>query len=329
MPSPFRLTVSRAVTRYHRGTDLRPTFSAGNWIHRGARLLTILLAGWIAASCTRSAIPYPGAVLPSTLTAAALVTRIPPPPFTGLLAAASLHAVFDVPEGERLSVRQVAGVEGSAAGTIAYDRRGLLLTGQQTSLGSSLWVEVVRPEGGTGWVNALNLVEDVPSESFCADPRVLQLLDAAARAVDREDGELLGSLVSPRRHLRIRYDWRSYDVLVSRTEIPDLFGESQERTWGVNASGATIRGSFGQVIMPLLRGTLTPASVLTCDSIGAGPTLREVRWPSEFTNLHYYSFYRPAESGGGEYSWTTWLVGVEYVEGQPYLAAFVLLRAGI
>ena len=64
-------------------------------------------------------------------------------------------------------------------------------------------------------------------------------------------------------------------------------------------------------------------------AIETGPALRDVGWPSDLVNLNYYSVYRPAETGGGEYSWTTWLVGVEYVGSQPYLAALVLVRAGI
>jgi hypothetical protein len=295
----------------------------------GRSMAGIVLAGWVIAACTRSAVPYPGMVLPSTLTAAALVTKVPRLPFTGGIAASIPHAIFGLPEGSTLTVRPVAGVEGSASGTIAYNRRGLLLTGQQTALGSSLWVEVVRPEGGTGWVNALDIVEDVSPEAFCTDPRVLQLLDAVSVAIRERDGARLALLSSPRRGLRIRYDWRGDDVFVSPAKVAELFESPDELDWGSNASGAEIRGSFASAILPMLETTLVPTSVLTCNAIETGPALREVGWPSEFTNLNYYSFYRPAEAGGGEYSWTTWLVGVEYVESQPYLATLVLLRAGI
>jgi hypothetical protein len=293
------------------------------------RIRVLGLVVLLVAACTRSAVPYPGAVLPSTLTAAALVTRVPRLPYSGEITSAIPHAVFGVPEGETLIVRPVAGVEGAASGTIEFNRRGLLLTGQQTLLGSSLWVEVVRPEGGTGWVNALNLVEDVMPETFCADPRVLQLLDAAGLAVREGNGELLASLSSPRRGLLIRYDWQGDPIALSTSQVAGLFADPLERVWGSNASGATIRGSFSHVVWPLLETTLTPGSVLICNAIETGPTLRDVGWPSDLVNLNFYSVYRPAETGGGEYSWTTWLVGVEYVGSQPYLAALVLARAGI
>lgn len=320
MPSPSQPAALRVA-----GPRFSP--AASRLIARGLLPIVALVA--TAAGCTRSAVPYPGAVLPSTLTAAALAPRAPRIPFSGQLAAENPHAIFGIAEGEGLTVRPVAGVEGSASGTLAFNQRGLHLTGRQTALGSSIWVEVVRPEGGTGWVNALNLTEDVAPQAFCADPRVLQLLDATGAAVIKRDGASLADLTSPRRGLRVRFDWRGPEVVYSRTDVTRLFQATDPEDWGVHSSGAAIGGSFTEVVLPLLDRAFGPQSVLTCDVVGTGSILREVSWPSEYTNMNYYSFYRPAEEGGSEYSWATWLAGVEYIEGQPYLAILVLLRAGI
>lgn len=267
--------------------------------------------------------------MPSTLTAAALAPRAPRLPYSGEVAQEVLHAVVGVAEGSVLTVRPVAGVEGSTSGTLAYDQRNLYLSGQQTALGSSIWVEILRPEGGTGWVNIQDLTEQVPADSFCADTRVLQLLDAVSRAVAERDGQALALLTSPRRGLWIRYDWRGPQVSVPPSDVPGLFRATTPLDWGVNSSGASIRGTFTEVVLPQLDKALRPSSVLTCDSIQTGSILRDVSWPSEYANLNFYSFYHPADEGASEYSWVSWLAGVEYVLAQPYLATLVLLRAGV
>lgn len=310
---------------------LAPGVGRAGWSGRplGRTLLALVVLYALAAGCTRSAVPFPRAVLPSTLTAAALAPRVPRLPYSGQLAAENPHGVLGIPAGDVLIVRPVAGVEGSASGTLAFDQRGLHLTGQQTALGSSIWVEVERPEGGTGWVNAQNLTEEVGAEAFCADARVLQLLDSVGQAVAIRDGALLESLTSPRRGLEISLDWRGPRVAIPPGQVGGLFQSSDPVDWGANSSGVAMHGSFSHVVLPFLDRALGPPSVLTCDAIGTGSILREVRWPSEYTNLNYYSFYRPAEEGGSEYSWVTWLAGVEYAQGQPYLAALVLVRAGI
>src|SRR3990172_10037187 len=185
----------------------------------GRTLVGLVVLFALAVGCTRSAVPFPRAVLPSTLTAVALIPRAPRPPYSGLLASEYPFGVLGIPEGDVLIVRPVAGVEGSASGTLAFDQRGLHVTGQQTALGSSIWVEVERPEGGTGWVNAQNLTEEVGAAPFCADTRVLQLLDSVGQAVANRDGALLASLSSPRRDLEISLDWRGPRVPILQGQI--------------------------------------------------------------------------------------------------------------
>jgi len=310
---------------------LTPVARRAGWSARplGRILLALVVLFALAAGCTRSAVSFPRAVLPSTLTAVALIPKAPRPPYSGLLASEYPFGVLGIPEGDVLIVRPVAGVEGSASGTLAFDQRGLHVTGQQTALGSSIWVEVERPEGGSGWVNAQNLTEEVGAAPFCADARVLQLLDSVGQAMVNRDGALLASLSSPRRGLEISLDWRGPRVAIPPGQIGGIFQSSDTIDWGINSSGVALHGSFSLVVLPFLDRVLGAQSVLTCDEIGAGSILREIRWPSEYANMNYYSSYRPPEEGGSEYSWATWLAGVEYVQGHPYLAALVLLRAGI
>jgi len=299
---------------------------------RGGRgLLGLLMVAGAALGCARGTIPIlPGAaVLPSTLTAAAAITRTPLYQFTPGPGFQFPQAVIGIPEGQTLIVRQVAGVSEGDVGELPFDQRGLSLTGNATNLGSSTWVEIERPSGGTGWVRALDLTQDVPSGAFCGDGRVQVLLEAFRRAVADGDGQGLQALVSPRRGLTIRFDWWNPEVVVRASDVPLLLGENTSRDWGTQQSGGPITGSFKEVVLPRLEEIGGEDVRQACDDTLIGPTLREARWPSEYGNLNYYALFRPAPPTGSQYAWTTWLVGVEYVDNQPYISHLVQLRAGI
>ncbi len=305
--------------------------SARSELHPVRLLTLILLAGWSAASCTRGTIPIVsgGALLPSTLTAAAGVTRTPIYFFTPGPGYQFLHAVFGVPEGSTLTVRQVAGVSGGDLGELEFDRRGVTLTGNATNLGSSTWVEIIGPTGATGWVSAANLTQDVPAEAFCSDPRVPPLVDALRASLAGGDGPGLRALVDPRRGLTFRFDWWGPEVVYAPGELPELLTSDESRDWGTQPSGGAIQGSFKEIVLSHLNEATQSDVATACNQTLAGPILRESRWPSEYTNLNYYALYNPADSAEGEYAWSTWLVGIEYVDNQPYISHLVQLRAGI
>src|SRR3990172_3865139 len=155
-----------------------------------------------------------------TRPAAAGVTRPPLSLFTPGPGFQFPHAIFGIPQGETLTVRQVAGVSGGDVGDLEFDQRGLLLTGNATNLGSSLWVEINRPSGGTGWVSAIDLTQDVPGEAFCSDGRVLTLVEALRTSIVNRDPQGLQALVSPRRGLTVRFDWWNPEIAYRTHEIP-------------------------------------------------------------------------------------------------------------
>jgi len=293
--------------------------------------LAAMLAGSAALACSRGTIPIVpgGPLLPSTLTAAAAVTRTPLYQFTPGPGFQFPHAVFGVPAGETLTVRQVAGVAGSDVGHLPHNARGLSLTGNATSLGSSVWVEIVRPEGGTGWVPAVQITQDVPPEAFCGDARIPALLDALRASIAARDAAGLRALVSPRRALTVRLDWWNPEVTLRADALADAFGSDDAGTWGQLPSGAAITGTFKGVVLPLLDRVAGDDVSYTCNQIVIGSSLREARWPSEYVNLNFYSLHRPAGPTESEFAWSTWLVGVEYVDNQPYISHLVQLRAGV
>jgi hypothetical protein len=300
-----------------------------------AHILRLLLVAACTTAavlgCARGSIPIlpGGAVLPSTLTAAAAVTRTPLYLFTPGPGFQFPHAVFGVPEGESLTVRQVAGVSGGDVGELPFDQRGLPLTGNATNLGSSTWLEITRPGGGTGWVSALALTQDVPADAFCGDCRVLTLIEALRTSLASRDPQGLQALVSPRRGLTIRFDWWNPEVTYRTNDLLTLIGSDTSVDWGTQQSGGAIAGSFKDIVLPRLEEVALGEIQLGCDDVLIGPALREARWPSEYNNLNYYALHRPAAETGNEYAWTTWLVGVEYVDNQPYISHLVQLRAGI
>ena len=299
---------------------------------RALRILGfLLLAGGAVTGCTRGTIPIiqGGPLLPSTLTAAAAVTRTPIYHFTPGPGYEFPHAVFGIPEGGLLTIRQVAGVSGGDLVELEFDRRGLVLTGNATNLGSSTWVEVIRPSGGTGWVSSANLTQDVPAGAFCADPRVAPLVEGLRAGLANRDATGLQALVNPRRGLTIRFDWWNPEVLFGSSEFPELFTSDRSQNWGTLLSGGAIQGSFKDVVLARLDQVTQGEVSLACNETLIGPTLREARWPSEYANLNYYALHRAADPAGGEYAWSTWLVGIEYVDNQPYISHLVQLRAGI
>jgi hypothetical protein len=301
-------------------------------LRRSWRILAVcFVAAAAALGCARGSIPIvsAGAVLPSTLTAAAAVTRTPLYLFTPGPGLQFPHAVFGLAEGETLTVRQVAGVSGGDSGQVAFDQRGLTLTGNVTNLGSSAWVEINRPGGGTGWVRAIDLTQDVPPEAFCTDTRVLPLLEALRTSIAAGDAQGLQALASPRRGLTVRFDWWNPEVTYRPLDLLTLLASNASVDWGTQQAGGLIAGSFKEIVLPRLNAIAVGDIQLGCNEILIGPALREARWPSEYTNLNYYALYRPAEATGSQYAWTTWLVGVEYVDNQPYVSHLVQLRAGI
>jgi len=237
------------------------------------------------------------------------------------------YAVVWVEQG--LSVRQPAGITSSEVTALPSDQRGIGVTGQSTLLGSSSWLEIFLPEGGTGWVNGYNLTEDVNSDEFCQDPRAIELANQFILALQNLDGPQLAQLASPKRGLIIRHDWWNPEVITEPSSLSHLFQDEAEQDWGVNRdSGLAITGSFNGVILPQLLDVFSVPPSFSCNRIATGNTAEAIAWPAEYTNLNFISFHRAAPSPNS-LNWRTWALGVEYVDGSPYLAVLVQYRGEI
>ncbi|MCZ6531181.1 MAG: hypothetical protein O6949_12775 [Chloroflexi bacterium] len=294
-----------------------------------SEIVPALLLSLALSACRQSVVPVPTPTSLPVEQSEPLPTNVPviePQPTLAQVP----YAVAWIREDEPLTVRQPAGITSMAVASLASDQRGLTVTGKTTQMGSSTWVEINLPAGGKGWINGWNLTEDVPSSSFCEDARISDLANQFIVAVSERDGGTLARLVSPKRGLTIRHDWWNPEVNFSLSSVSGLFLDPAPMKWGVNRdSELEIDGTFRAVILPQLEDVFSIAPELNCNKLGAGSTAQDAIWPSEYSNMNYLSFYRAAPVPGSQLNWRTWVLGIEYLDGQPYIALLVQYRGEI
>jgi Bacterial SH3 domain len=232
----------------------------------------------------------------------------------------NLYAVIRVAPDDTLNIRSEPGVESSVVGTLQPTQSGLTRTGKTSSVGEETWVEIQNPGGGTGWVNTDFLTAYVDPAAFCADARVTSLMDDLKTAVNTTNSKLFSSLVSPVHGLDVVYIRDGTVANYTPDEAGWAFQSTYQVDWGTGAgSGQTVSGTFPEIILPALQDVFKNVS-LTCNEIKLGGATYTVEWPSEYANLNFYSLYNPGnDPSNAGLDWRTWLAGVEYVDGQPYL----------
>jgi len=234
------------------------------------------------------------------------------------------YAVILVLPGDVLNIRSAAGVGHGIVGTLQPTASGVNRTGSETNAGGDRWVEIQNPAGGTGWVNAHFLTEQVSSASFCADPRVTNLLNSLKIAMLNADGELLGSLVSPVHGMDLRL-WRYGTVAnYSPKEAAWVFQSDYEVSWGpAPGSGEETRGTFNAQPLPKLTEVFGANYSLHCNDTLDLATFSLEPFPPEYANVNFYTVYKPGSETYGGLDWRAWTVGVEYVQGQPKLFSLI------
>lgn len=236
----------------------------------------------------------------------------------------NMYAVILVPAGDVLNIRSGPGVNNAVTGTLQPTASGLTRTGNSKSVGDDLWAEIQSPGVGTGWVNAKFLTEVVAPAAFCADARVTALLSNLDTAVNTTDGELFKSLVSPAHGVDVVYIRAGTVANYSPEEAGWVFQSTYSVNWGAAAgSGEPVSGTFPEIVLPALQDVFKNES-LTCNQIVLGGATYVVEWPVKYANLNFYSLHNPGNDPAyGGLDWRTWLVGVEYVEGTPFLFALL------
>jgi hypothetical protein len=234
------------------------------------------------------------------------------------------YAVVLVLPGDILNIRAGAGVSNNITGTLQPTTAGVNRTGPATSAGGDRWVEIQNPNGGTGWVNANFLTEYVTSSTFCVDTRVTELLNNVRSAILNSNGELLSSLVSPVHGLDVRL-WR-YGTIAnySLEEARWVFQSEYETSWGAApGSGDETRGTFSVQPLPKLQEVFGANYSTHCNDPLDLATFTVQPWPPEYSNINFYTIYKPGTEQYGGLDWRAWTVGVEYVQGQPTLFSLI------
>jgi hypothetical protein len=230
-------------------------------------------------------------------------------------------AVVNVkPEGV-LNVHRSNSTSSPVVATYAYDAENIMGTGNQTVMNNTKWVEIHLAGGSSGWVNAFHLTEMIPASSFCGDPQVTVFLDQFMTAIRERNGEKLASLVSPIHGFNLHYlragTLANYDLEKSTW----LFSSTYTMNWGAHpGSGLDVKGPFSQEVLPKLLDVVDADFITACMDIKVGGVTYSADWPNEYVNINFISLHRSG-APGDELNWRTWLMGIEYVDGKPYLFA--------
>lgn len=158
------------------------------------------------------------------------------------------------------------------------------------------------------------------SQAVCTDPLVVALIDSLKTSMLSADGALLSSLVSPN-GMEVRYFRDGKAVTYTPYQAGFLFETTFEANWGSDpASGLEKQGSFHDVIVPGLVKIFNQSYTLHCNEIKHGGATYEVKWPY---SKDFYAVHFAGTQANGFLDWHTWVVGVEYSNGKPYIYALM------
>ena len=156
--------------------------------------------------------------------------------------------------------------------------------------------------------------------NVCIDPQVTALIDSLKKSMLNLDGPLLSSLVSPN-GMEVRWVRYGNIVTYTREQASFLYETTFEADWGdAPGSGAPKLGAFHAVIVPDLVKVFNQQYTLHCNEIRHGGASYELQWPYK---KDFYSIYFAGTDANGLLDWHTWVVGIEYVDGKPFIYALI------
>jgi hypothetical protein len=157
--------------------------------------------------------------------------------------------------------------------------------------------------------------------TICNDPQVTALIDSFKSAIVNSKGPLLSSLVSPSRGMDVAFFRVGTVVNYDQDHAKFLFETTYQVDWGAEpGSGAARRGSFHEVVLPKLRESFNQQYELHCNELSHGGATYELKWPYQG---EFYSVYFPGTQANGNMDWHNWVMGIEYVNGKPYIYALM------
>ncbi len=236
-------------------------------------------------------------------------------------------AVILVSEGQFLNAHFDPNEESAVVETIPATAIQIPRMGQEKDKAEVLWAEIQTSTTEASWVHAHYLTEYISPADFCLDSRVQLLLDDLKFALENDDEALFASLVSPAHGLDLRYYRYGTLANYTREEAKWAFSSQYIVNWGHEpGSGNEKIGTFSEIPLPMLKEVFGANYVLYCNNADTAETFAPEPWPYEYTNINYYQVFKPGTEEYANMDWRSWLVGIEYVEGKPYLFALILFQ---
>lgn len=260
--------------------------------------------------------------VPPTPTDTPVPTETPlPPPTSTPTTLIGPYAVINVADSDVLNIRAGAGVSQPIVGYFASDARDVMRTGPTSSVDGAAWVEVRRNDGLVGWVNSYYLTEYVTHEAFCADTRIQPLIEQLKQSMNQSNGSLLSPIVSPVHGVNMHLWAYGPGVNFTQATAASIYTNATVYNWGGGPSGIPDTGTFNAAVKPKYLEVLNAPNMETyCDSLDKVFPLW-LPWP--YTNIRYYNLYKPGSDQILDFR--TLLVGIEYVNGQPYVYSMVTI----
>jgi hypothetical protein len=135
----------------------------------------------------------------------------------------------------------------------------------------------------------------------------------------------LASLVSPEHGMDARLYRDGRVVNYDRQHASALFESSFAVNWGnAPGSGLPSTGSFRELLVPDLLDVLNSDYELTCNLVRVGGATYTAVWP--YPEIDFYSLHFPGSPAYDELDWHTWILGIHYLEGVPYLYAIMQFK---
>ena len=184
------------------------------------------------------------------------------------------------------------------------------------------------PSGNPYWHSALIApngfrphTDPTTHEAFCADTRIAPLIEQLKGSLNQSNGDMFSALASPTHGMDVRLWAYAAPINFNTNTAKTVFTSTDSYNWGGGPSGIPDVGTFKDLIQPKLLDVLNaPNMEAYCDNLTKVYPLA-TPWP--YPNYRYYNLYKPASANG--FDFRTWLVGIEYVNGQPYIAALVTI----
>jgi photosystem II stability/assembly factor-like uncharacterized protein len=257
----------------------------------------------------------------STPTPTATFTPVTPTTTSTPVTLMGPYAVVNVSPSDVLNIRSGAGVSQAIIGYYPPDATDVMRTGTSANVDGAVWVEVRRGDGLTGWVNSYYLTEFVTHEAFCADGRIPPLIEQAKQSMIQSNGSLLGPIVSPVHGVNMHLWAYGPGINFTQSTAANIYADATAYNWGGGPSGIPDTGTFNDAVKPKYLEVFNAANMETyCDALTKVYPLSRP-WPYE--NIRFYNLYKPASDLF--FDFRTLLIGVEYIDGQPYIYGMVTI----